>query len=329
MGLKGFLVELDSPSNAYYSGRAINGKVIFELDKPKVVRGVRVEVKGVEKTAWTKTERRHSYGSGYNGREGSNYVTVHYSGDSVVMDKQFYVLGSSNDKMELKQGLHQYPFKTTLSSNIPSSYEGSYGSIRYTLKAVLDRPWKFDNEVKVSFTVVQWVDLNQNSDATSSVTEEDEETFCCLCCKSRPLEVGFTLPYSGFVPNQGIPVSLNIKNSSNVGITSIDVELERESKFVASFPRYSRKYSSFTVSSVTLPGVNPMSSKSFTSELAVPSKQHPDISNGSLITAWYNLKVTARVSGCHRNFNLSTSIYIGTVPVYRPPSQFDTVYGVV
>jgi sporulation-control protein spo0M len=70
----------------------------------------------------------------------------------------YYLL--AGDTEVLPSGEHSFQFSMILPYNLPSSFEGQYGHVRYTVKATLDRPWKFDHEVKAAFTVLSHLDLN-------------------------------------------------------------------------------------------------------------------------------------------------------------------------
>lgn len=67
-----------------------------------------------------------------------------------------------NSQITILPGHHEYPFSFQLPHSIPSSFEHSYGYIRYTVKAVIDRPWKFNHESKAAFTVISHLDLNKH-----------------------------------------------------------------------------------------------------------------------------------------------------------------------
>ena len=41
-----------------------------------------------------------------------------------------------------------------------TSFEGKHGSIRYWLKAEIDKPWSFNTKVKKCFTVISPIDIN-------------------------------------------------------------------------------------------------------------------------------------------------------------------------
>ena len=47
-----------------------------------------------------------------------------------------------------------------LPPNIPSSFEGQHGSVRYYVKANIVRDWKWDHNVKQHFMVNGILDLN-------------------------------------------------------------------------------------------------------------------------------------------------------------------------
>lgn len=72
---------------------------------------------------------------------------------------------SVGERYELHPGIHQYPFAFQLPAEIPSSFDGKHGNVRYTLKAVMKRSWyKHDYICEIPITIHSVVDLNTKLD---------------------------------------------------------------------------------------------------------------------------------------------------------------------
>lgn len=65
------------------------------------------------------------------------------------------------DEYILKPGLHTFPFSFVLPLEIPSSFEGEHGHVRYIAKGTIDRSWSFNDHTKRAFTVIGLQDLNK------------------------------------------------------------------------------------------------------------------------------------------------------------------------
>lgn len=65
------------------------------------------------------------------------------------------------DEYILKPGLHTFPFSFVLPLEIPSSFEGEHGHVRYIAKGTIDRSWSFNDHTKRAFTVIGLLDLNK------------------------------------------------------------------------------------------------------------------------------------------------------------------------
>lgn len=59
------------------------------------------------------------------------------------------------------RGDHKFPFTFVLPPELPTSFEGQYGFVRYTIKVTIERSWKFDHEYKFPVTVLEHFDLNR------------------------------------------------------------------------------------------------------------------------------------------------------------------------
>lgn len=62
--------------------------------------------------------------------------------------------------MELPEGRHTFPISFILPKDLPTSFEGRWGYVRYTVKVIIDRPWRFDHQFKFAITVLSVYDLN-------------------------------------------------------------------------------------------------------------------------------------------------------------------------
>jgi len=63
----------------------------------------------------------------------------------------------------LSAGNYGFQFDYTLPRDVPSSFEGRWGSVKYSVSATLKRPDRFDIERDAQLTVNAYVDLNDDS----------------------------------------------------------------------------------------------------------------------------------------------------------------------
>ncbi|CAK9825486.1 Arrestin domain-containing protein 17 [Anthophora retusa] len=318
MGLKDFRIVYDNPWSTYYPGQAVTGNIIVVLDSTKKIRGISVKVKGVANTCWTTDKQDMDERGQY--RDGTQTVSAHEE----YFETKYYLVGSaSGGEIEIQSGEHKFPFQCVLPSNLPSSFESDFGHVRYTVKATLDRPWKFDQEVKSPFTVVSPLDLNQEPRASEKVQEEMSKTFCCLCCGTPPLTVTYSLPVRGYVPGQSTPVRVIVENLSGVTVDTVKLILCKIVTLRATTPTTDTKTEEIVVAEVGKGPVEGGATVDYEQKLDIPPLPPSNLTNCGIIDVEYNLKVVACVSGWYyRNLSRNTLVFVGTVPLvnYQTPS---------
>jgi len=63
---------------------------------------------------------------------------------------------------------HSIPFEYQLPHDLPSSYSGRWGQVKYVIKAKLQRHWKFDIDRETDLIVKSLVDLNEEPELAVS-----------------------------------------------------------------------------------------------------------------------------------------------------------------
>ncbi|EFO12768.1 hypothetical protein LOAG_15765, partial [Loa loa] len=127
----------------------------------------------------------------------------------------------------LPHGRHEIPFSFTLPKTLPTSFEGEFGFIRYTCKAICERPWDVDIVSKRAFTVIGIEDINQDPEAMEPVCETECISTVKHCCqKQGSIGVKISLDRTGFTPGEKIQVNTLITNDSTKMIRSLNIKNE-------------------------------------------------------------------------------------------------------
>nr|XP_022901266.1 arrestin domain-containing protein 17-like [Onthophagus taurus] len=315
MGLKEFNITFDNPYRTYYVGQTVTGRLEVVLDSPKKIRGILLKFKGEAKVRWTEHESRTN-------QEGkSETQSVSMTGDEEYFKTQYYCFGGANaDTTELPIGSHIYPFTCVLPPNLPSSFEDEYGYIRYTIKAIIDRPWKFDHETKQAFTVLSQYDLNSNPKLSEQAKITMEKFMCCCWCQSGPLSCVVTLPKAGYVPGEAIPILAEVDNNSNVTVSKIKFELQKVITCYSQFPRRDSKKSVHVVAVLAMGPINNNSLQLYTPTMTLPPLPPSNLVHCNIIDLDYALEIVLDIDGCHSNLSKSIPISIGTIPLKVSPS---------
>lgn len=131
----------------------------------------------------------------------------------------------------MKPGRHTYNFKFQVPLEAPSSVNESNGSIHYKVRVYFENPWKSDLEFKSDFVVIHPIDFNFDPPAKIPVQQEEIKQYCCLFCVSDPVVLTATIPQSGYVVGEKIPIKITINNPSNVKISQVELKLKKHIRY--------------------------------------------------------------------------------------------------
>ena len=99
--------------------------------------------------------------------------------------------GVGDEGCVLAAGNHGFQFDYTLPSDLPSTFEGRWGEVKYVVKATLKRPCRFDIEREAALTVTAHLDLNDEPELSVSQccshSIPNRPTMSCYVYCGRPL----------------------------------------------------------------------------------------------------------------------------------------------
>ncbi|XP_061841703.1 arrestin domain-containing protein 3-like [Nerophis lumbriciformis] len=197
--VKDFSVEYNpiSKDDVFTSGDDITGSITFQVTKDCKIESLWIKMKGKANVKWTE-----HYG---------RMILVHHDKEKYFSIKTFLIQDGQGNNV-VTRGRHTYPFTFQIpQQNLPSSFKGSWGKIKYTLEGTLSRPMRTDSKAKRRFTVAH----KGSCDPALMVPQRSivDKKMHLFSSGSVSLEV--TIDRSCFFPGEGIKVAAYIQNSSS------------------------------------------------------------------------------------------------------------------
>ncbi|XP_055641430.1 arrestin domain-containing protein 4-like isoform X2 [Toxorhynchites rutilus septentrionalis] len=228
-----------------------------------------------------------------------------------------FITAGNGDPTEIAEGRHVYRFSCPLPDTLPTSFEGSYGSIRYTITTVVERPSNQNSTFREALTVLRHVNLNNDPSLRKPKKLELSKSFGWWIFKSDPLNIAVEIPFTGYVPGQYIPVAVRWNNNSSAYISGIRIKLFKNEVYFATDPYEKQRTNSQCVVKIENRDEQKQEQASFQRNLLIPST--PPTSSSNLITIAYELAVYIHIStGEIPEFNVP--ITVGTIPLLDFPS---------
>ncbi|GAB0088641.1 hypothetical protein DMENIID0001_031030 [Sergentomyia squamirostris] len=300
----------NNPSGIYSTGQTVSGQVELTIPKVKTVKVVTLNIVGYAKCLWEEPELRvRSYGYNsriYKGRE--DYLS--FSMNLVEPEKE-------EKTVDLAPGTHFYTFTYDLPDDIPTSFEGTNGYIRYYVIIVFERPWKFDQKFKTSFTVLKQVDLTIDANILSLPSQGAvDQNLSFGPFKNGPVSIIGNTPQTGYVSGQTVTVNAEIENASTAKLNEIRFYLQQIVRYTSLKPKVKTKEKAVTVAEARVACLDQVQqTKKFVQYLQIPPLPPTCTSLSKVITISYEVRVEARVSGLYRNPNVQIPITLGSVPL--------------
>lgn len=113
--------------------------------------------------------------------------------------------------ISMGEHVHQFRFQIP-PENLPTSFEGEYGFIRYSLVGSIDRPWKDQITTRKMFSVWEYVDCNNPLLSAPQVGQSEKLQKGGCCSPAKRSYITLQLDRRGYCPGENVIVSLKVED---------------------------------------------------------------------------------------------------------------------
>ncbi|XP_031636735.1 arrestin domain-containing protein 1-like [Contarinia nasturtii] len=190
----------------FYAGRSLYGSIRLTLTNDENIRGIFVKINGAAITIC----------------KAENF------GEDFLKDR-IEIIGESR----LATGAHEFPFQFEIPARIPSSFQGEYGFIRYTITISVVLPKLSTKEFEKRIFILRLTDL-KDPDLQKQVTVSGSFNpyFVCTCLPWFPLKIDASVDHTAYAPGSNIELEINVTNRSFCQIRGFLAQLIKEVTYV-------------------------------------------------------------------------------------------------
>ncbi|CAG5123270.1 unnamed protein product [Candidula unifasciata] len=300
-----FELRFNNTNSIYIAGQVISGSVVIKLAKETWINNISIKFHGRAKSKWVVP---------------NGDTSKRYQATEVYIDSE-YQLFKCRDQNDIQPpGMHVYPFDFTLPPEVPSSFEGRRGFVRYQCIVTMDRGWKGVIQIEQDLTVIRHLDLSAVPGAGIPQDLEGEEMYEGCCCDSGNVRARLRLQKSGFVSGEPLYYDMVIHNKATSTICGVVLSLIQtvrytgysDSLFSSGNPKYHDKVSNWVLFQ-SEDGIGAGRSGYFNSYCIIPAVAPSLLEGCGIIDIMYEIHLEVPVGW--RTVQLGCNIFIGTIPL--------------
>lgn len=213
----------------------------------------------------------------------------------------------------MPQGTTIYEFGFNLKSELPSSFSGGCGKIKYKLEFIVDRPWAFDEKQTVVLNIIQKVNLNYVFSTLQPF--ENQITRNIGYIGNGPISLHVFIPRVGYTSGEKIPVQVIVSNNSRIHVDKLKFALNKIIDYHSKSPGIAIKREIQRLLKKEAGGVAKKTEQRYEHVIDVPpTTPSQDSGTSRLIHITYELKIEAKLGGLYKNLIVAVPITVGTIP---------------
>lgn len=145
---------------------------------------------------------------------------------------------------------------------------------------------------------------------------EFSKTFCCWCCRTKPVFISASLERGGFVPGQIINVSVDINNESSYDFEDVKISLKKVIRYNSQVPTMKTKEEVMTEAEIRHGQVKRYSKHNFIQQLTIPPVPPSNINYCRVLNVTYEVQVKCKGPTFSIDPLIKLPITIGTIPFH-------------